>query len=344
MKEKLIYSISLFTAIFIASSTVLLIIRKIILKMLHKWAQKTDTKVDGIFLESLKTPSIFWCIAIGLYIAIGTSKLAPQHISYSLTAFNVLIIFSLTLTLSNLSGKIAAYYIKKIEIPIPETGLTQIIIKSLIITIGILILLSHLGISIAPIITALGVGGLAVSLALQDTLSNLFAGLLIIIEKPVKLGDYVKLGSGEEGHIADIGWRTTRLVSLQNNTILIPNNKLSQSIITNFNMPEKNMAVSIPIGVGYNSDPEKVEKILTEETVKGAKDIQGLLTEPKPNVKFIPGFGDSSLNFTLTFQVAEYKDQHPVQHELRKRIFKRFKEEGIEIPFPTRTIYLKDER
>lgn len=344
MKEQLIYNLGLFAGVFISTTAVGLIIRKVTLKMLHLWAQKTDTKVDDIFIESLKIPSIFWCIAIGLYIAIGTSKLSPQHISYSLTTLNVIIILSLTLTLSNLSGKIIAYYIKKIEIPIPETGLTQIVIKAIIITIGLLILLSQLGISIAPIITALGVGGLAISLALQDTLSNLFAGLLIIIEKPVRVGDYVKLGSGEEGYVADIGWRTTRIRSTTNNIVLIPNNKLSQSIITNYHMPEKKMTLSIPISVSYDSDPQKVEDILMEETVRGVKEIDGLLPEPAPSVKFIPGFGDSSLNFTLACQVAEYTDQYPVQHELRKRIFKRFKEEGIEIPFPIRTVYLKDER
>lgn len=103
------------------------------------------------------------------------------------------------------------------------------------------------------------------------------------------------------------------------------------------------MALLIPIGVSYGSDPEKVEQILVEEAKKAVGEVPGLLGDPPPFVRFIPGFGDSSLDFTLICQVAEFVDQYLVQHELRKRIFRRFKEEGIEIPFPHRTVYLRQE-
>src|SRR3970282_2807594 len=116
--------------------------------------------------------------------------------------------------------------------------------------------------------------------------------------------------------------------------------KLSQSIVTNYYLPEKRMSLSIPIGVSYSSDPEKVEKILVEEAKKAVGEIPGLIKDPEPFVRFIPGFGESSLDFTLICQVREVVDQYLAQHELRKRIFKRFNEEGIEIPFPHRTVYL----
>ncbi len=103
------------------------------------------------------------------------------------------------------------------------------------------------------------------------------------------------------------------------------------------------MSVSIPIGVSYSSDPEEVERILVEEAKEGARQIPGLLAEPEPLVRLIPGFGESSLNFTLTFQVAEFTDQFLVQHELRKRILRRFRQAGIEFPFPTRTVYLREQ-
>lgn len=131
---------------------------------------------------------------------------------------------------------------------------------------------------------------------------------------------------------------------LPNNIIVIPNSKLAQSIVTNYYLPEKRMSLLIPIGVSYSSDPEKVEKILLEEAKKAVGEIPGLLAEPEPLVRFIPGFGESSLDFTLICQVREFYDQFFAQHELRKRIFKRFKEEGIEIPFPHRTIYLREEK
>ena len=103
------------------------------------------------------------------------------------------------------------------------------------------------------------------------------------------------------------------------------------------------MSVQIPVSVSYSSDPEQVERVLLEEVKKGLADIPGILSDPEPAVRFIPGFGESSLDFTLVCQVREFADQYPVQHELRKRIFKRFKKEGIEIPYPHRTVYLKKE-
>ena len=184
-------------------------------------------------------------------------------------------------------------------------------------------------------------GGLAVALALQDTLSNLFAGFYMSLAGQVRVGDYIKLSSGEEGYVTDISWRSTAVRALANNMIVVPNAKLAQAILTNYHLPEKRMSLLIPIGVSYDCDPDDIERILVEEALLGAKDIPGLLAEPAPFVRFIPGFGDFSLDFTLICQVAEFVDQYLAQHELRKRIFKRFRKEGIEIPFPIRTLHLK---
>jgi small-conductance mechanosensitive channel len=202
-------------------------------------------------------------------------------------------------------------------------------------------ILDTMGISITPILTTLGIGSLAVALALQDTLSNFFAGIYMSVDRPIRVGDYIRIDSGDEGYVDNIGWRSTRIRSLSNNSIIIPNQRLSQSIITNYFLPEPRMSLLIQINVSYESDPEKVEHILLE-TVKRAKDIDGLILDApySPIVRFIPGFAESSLQFTLVCQVKQFIDQYPVQHELRKRILKRFQQERISIPFPTRTIYL----
>ena len=334
-------NIIVFFAVLTTVSGACLLFRKLVLNMLKRWAEKTETKADDIIVDTIRHPSIYWSLVIGLYVAVGLSSFPPKIADYTLKTLYILIIFSATLALANLFSKLIQYAIENRELPLPATGLSMTVIKAVVLTIGILIILGSLGISITPLITALGVGGLAVALALQDTLSNLFAGIHILVERPVRVGDYIKLSSGEEGYVMDIGWRTTRIRMLANNVIIIPNNKLSQSIITNYYYPEKRMSLLIPIGVSYDSDPDRVEKILVQEAQKAAGEIAGFLKEPPPFVRFIPGFGDSSLNFTLICQIAEYVDQYLVQHELRKRIFKRFKEEGIEIPFPIRTVYLK---
>lgn len=326
------------------SAAVLLVVRAIAFKVLHKWAEGTETKIDDIVIRSLKIPSAFWCVAIGLYIGIAISDLPPKYVLPISKAIHIIIIFSITIAISNLTGKVFRDYVQKTNLPIPTTGLAYGLLKGSILILGFMIILSVLGISIAPLVTALGVGGLAVALAFQDTLANLFAGIHILMEKSVRVGDFIRLETGQEGYVEDITWRTTRIRMLPNNMVVIPNSKLSQSIVTNYYLPEKRMSLLIPIGVSYSSDPEKVEKILVEEANQAVGHVQGLLGDPEPFVRFMPGFGDSSLNFTLICQVSEFADQYPAQHELRKRIFRRFKTEGIEIPFPHRTVYMREEK
>jgi len=331
-------------ALGIVSTSILFALRAIVFRLLHKWAERTETKIDDIIIKAFKVPSLYWCIAIGLYIGVSVSELPERYIFYFSKVIHIIVIFSITIATANLSGKIFRDYVQKSELPIPTTGLVYGILKGTIFVIGFLIILTVLGISITPLITALGVGGLAVALALQDTLANLFAGIHILVEKSIRVGDFIKLETGQEGYVEDITWRTTRIRMLPNNIVVIPNSKLAQSIVTNYYLPEKRMSLLIPVSVSYSSDPEKVEKILVEEAKKAVGEVPGLLGEPEPFVRFIPGFGDSSLDFTLICQVKEFVDQYPVQHELRKRIFKRFKEEGIEIPFPHRTVYLREEK
>ncbi len=327
-----------------AVASILLVIRGVIFKLLHSWAEKTEAKLDDIIIGSFKTPSIYWCLAVGLYIAVDVSELPKRYAFYFSKAINVVVILSITVATANLVGKIFKNYVQKLDLPIPTTGLAYGLLKGMILIAGLLIILSTLGISITPLITALGVGGLAVALALQDTLANLFAGIHILMEKSIRVGDFVKLETGQEGYVEDITWRTTRVKMLPNNIVVIPNSKLAQSVITNYYLPEKRMSLLVPIGVSYSSDPVKVERVLVEEAKKAVGEVPGLLGEPEPFVRFIPGFGESSLDFTLICQVKEFVDQYLAQHELRKRIFKRFQEEGIEIPFPHRTVYLREEK
>jgi small-conductance mechanosensitive channel len=322
----------------------LLLIRSVLFRFLHAWAEKTTTQLDDIIIDSTKNPSILLAVAIGLHIGLAFSGLPEKHMAYLGKILHVVIILSVTIASATLAGRLFRNYIRKSNIPIPTTGLAYGILKGTIFVIGFLIILTDLGISITPLITALGVGGLAVALALQDTLANLFAGVHILMEKSIRIGDFVKLETGQEGYIDDITWRTTRVRMLPNNIVVIPNSKLAQSVVTNYYLPEKRMSLLISIGVSYSADPDQVEHILVEEAKKGAANIPGLLADPAPFVRFIPGFGESSLDFTLICQVAEFTDQYLAQHELRKRIFKRFKEAGIEIPFPHRTVYVREEK
>jgi small-conductance mechanosensitive channel len=205
---------------------------------------------------------------------------------------------------------------------------------------AVMMVLDNLGISLTAVWTTLGVGSVAVALALQDTLSNFFSGVYLRLDRPVRVGDYIKLESGEEGFVIEQGWRSARIRTLPNNVVVVPNAKLASTIVTNYSLPEPPMSLLISVGVSYDCDPEQVERILVEEATRAAGKVEGLLPDPAPFVRFIPGFGESSLDFTLICRVATFVDQYLVQHELRKRIFARFRREGISIPFPQRDVHV----
>ena len=319
-------------------------IRIMVLRFLSRWIDHSESKVGRMVLLSLKTPSFYWCLAIALSIGIGISELPEKYVATINKFIEIILILSVTAAAANLIGALLRNYIQKLNLPIPTTGLAFGIIKGSILALGFLIALSSLGISITPLITALGVGGLAVALALQDSLSNLFAGIHLLLEKSIRLGDFIRLESGQEGTVEDITWRTTRVRMLSNNMVIIPNNKLSQSVVTNFSLPEKRMSLQVRVSVSYESDPDKIEAILNDEAGKAVGQVEGLLADPAPAVHLIPGFGASSLDFTLNCQIEDAINQGKIVHELRKRIFKRLKEEGIEIPFPQQIVHLREEK
>jgi small-conductance mechanosensitive channel len=221
------------------------------------------------------------------------------------------------------------------------TNPSILVIRGLFAILATIIILENLGISLTAVWTTLGVGSVAVALALQETLSNLFAGLYLLADRPVSPGDYIKLDSGQEGYVIRIGWRSTAMRTQSNNILFVPNSTMAKAIIINFSLPELRVSVSIPVHVSYGSDPSRVEKVLLEITREAAQEgLAGLLLNPPPSVCLNPGFGDSSLDFSLNLNVRRFEEQIPVQSELRKRILARFAKEGIAMPFPTRTVGL----
>jgi small-conductance mechanosensitive channel len=222
------------------------------------------------------------------------------------------------------------------------TSLTQRLAQIVVLAIGMVWLLKVVfDLSLTPILTTLGVGGLAVALALQETLSNLFAGFYVSISGLVRIGDYIKLNTGEEGYVQDINWRCTTMRTINDNLVVVPNSKLGQAIFTNYYLPEPRMGLSISLGVGYDSDVDRVEKILREETLAAAADISGLLTDPAPTIRFNPGPSDWSLIYQINFNIGQFADQYLVQSELRKRLYKRLVREGISMPFPTHNVIME---
>ncbi len=317
------------------------VVRNILFRLLRRWQARTSNVVFEVLMVSLRGPIIIWSLVFGIYFALESANLPPIVEHYLGKSLFALWIVSLTVMATQFAGAVIRLYGRRNDGEMPATSLTKNLVQIAVASIGIAILLRHLGISITPLVTALGVGGLAVALALQDTLSNLFGGFYITIAGQVRLGDYIKLNSGEEGYVVDISWRSTTLRMLSNNMIIVPNSKLAQAIVTNFYLPEKKMFLPVQVGVSYESDLDQVERVLLEVARQAMADLPGLVSDADPNVRLIPGFGDFALQFQLNVAIQEFSQQYVVLHELRKRILVRFRQEKIDMPFPATTVYLK---
>jgi small-conductance mechanosensitive channel len=315
--------------------------RSLFMRALRAWTDRSQAKVGLILQDALRGPILIWTVILALHLAIESSALPPRVVSWGGKTLLVLWILSLTIMCVRIAGNLVHYYGAQATGALPVTTLTESLAQLAVVILGVLLLMRSLGLEITPILTALGVGGLAVALALQDTLSNLFGGFYVAVARQIRLGDYIKLSTGEEGYVSDIGWRSTTIRALANNMTIVPNAKLAQAIVTNYYLPEKRMGSSLQVSVSYDSDPDEIERLLLDVAKTGAGEIPGLLAEPAPFVSFDPGFGDSALGFTLNYQVAEFVNQFGVRHQLRKRILRQFRQAGVKMPYPSRDLYLR---
>ena len=291
--------------------------------------------LQGKFIEALRAPLVMWIVLVALMFALrGLNAATVPVLLQELLSFLLFTLIVVSFTLA--SGRVtililSSYFAKRGQ---PLTTLTVTLVRVVWAVPGVLLLMNLLGISVVPILTALGVGGLAVALGLRDTLANLFAGFYVIIAGQFDQGDFVKLSTGEEGYVLDIRWRMTSLRTLSNHLVLIPNSKIAEAIVTNFSKPDRLMTITLPVRVRHNADIDKVERILLECAAEVAAINENLLATPAPAVSFASGILDSGLEMMLVFTVAEYVKQYKVLDQLRRAVLRRFRAEGIEFAVP----------
>jgi small-conductance mechanosensitive channel len=317
-----------------------LAVRFVAFRLLARWTSRTVGTTDDMVVNALRTPSLLWIAAVSVHVAVGTSSFDPGVREYVGRLLGALIVISVTLALANVAVTVFRVYAGRLSLV--ATGLTETILKATIIALGAMLALGILGVNVTPLVTALGVGGLAVALGLQDTLSNLFAGIHVLLSEPIRVGDYVRLESGEEGFVTDIQWRYTRLRLLANNVVIVPNSKLAQSIITNYDRPQSELAVPVEVGVHYDSDLDQVERVTIEVAREVMRNVAGGVAEFEPFIRYHT-FGESSIDFTAVLRGRGFTDQFLVKHEFVKRLRARYAAEGIVIPFPIRTLELPSE-
>ncbi|HSO78429.1 MAG TPA: mechanosensitive ion channel family protein [Bacteroidales bacterium] len=329
-------------AIILFSLSLGIIFKRIIVQWLIRVTAKTSWKGDEVIVHASKGVFIFLFFLAGMYAAalyMPGFGVVKKEVVYLI--LNILAVFCLTLIISRIITGWIALYQESTDSPLVKSTILNYIIKSIIFVIGILIILQILKIPITPLLTALGVGGLAVALALQPTLSNLFAGIQILAAKNLHPGDYVRLESGDDGYIVDINWRSTTIRALSNKIIIIPNSRLADSVINNFSKPEEELSILVGIGISYSSDLEKVERVTVEVARETMAANEGAVQGFEPFIRYNK-FDAYSINFNVILRVRTFVDQFLLQHEFIKKLHARYLQEGIEIPFPITTIVKAD--
>ncbi len=331
--NKWLYSLILIGLFYLGAKLLTWIIENIV----HSFTKRTKTKVDDLIIEKTKK----WVVALFFFIAVrvfivplfnsGLDKINNSVIIFLVTMIAIIVVGILI----DVWGKVWA---SKTKSTLDDT-LLPLFRKLADVIIGItgfVIILNHWGISVTPFLAGAGVIGIILGFALKDSLANIFGGIALILDKNFQLEDVIKLNSGETGTIIDIGLRSTKIKTFDNELLVIPNANLAITTIQNFAKPDLSARVIVEFGVVYGSDIEKVRKIVLD----ALKKVNGVLKEPAPRVYFNE-MGDSSLKFKLFFWVDSYTKRFDAKEEATEAVYNALNKAKINIPFPTQTVYLK---
>lgn len=295
---------------------------------------------DDVLVGALRRVILVWFAIAGAWAAVFTLPLEPRLANLASKILVALLVIATTIAVARVAADAVRLYALRTQGALGSSSIFVTLARLTIFVLGLLVLLQMLGISITPLLTALGVGGLAVALALQDTLSNLFAGLHIIGSRKVRLGDYIKIESGEEGYVVDINWRNTSIRSLPGDVVVVPNAKLAGANLTNFYQPQRETSVVASACVAYESDLAHVERVATDVAREAMDTLGIIIPDFEPFVRYNE-FGDSAIHFSVIMRVREYSDRFELIHVFMKLLVERFRAEHIEIPYPVQQIVEK---
>lgn len=324
--------------LFLVGSVILSKIIEIVLKQyVKRFTKSTKTDIDDIILSIVTRPVYAFIIVIGLYLGAKQISDFASYFQYINGVFFVLA----TLLAGMIVAKVVQVFVPrvlKVSKKFEKTPqLISKIVGFIIYVVAVLIILDHFGVEIGPLIAALGIGGLAIGLALQKPLSDLFAGILVISDDHISVGDYIQLPDGTKGTIEDISWRSTKIKKFPDMVVGVPNSIIADSMVTNVHLPQREISTVVSCGVSYEADLDKVEKIVIQEAKKIQKKEDGAVSDHEPVVRF-KNFGDSNIDFIVVLRVNDFLSQYRVTHEFMKLLKKRFDKEKIDINYPVRKI------
>lgn len=330
-----------FLAAVLISLLVALLTNLVIRKLLKPLVKKTKTMVDDIIIRNFSSLVFYIILLVGIRVGVSFFELETLVVNNVIDTVLILIVLRILIKMiTNFADHWMDLWQNRTDARAEERLIPflQKIVKTVVIILGVIFIFSAWEIDISPLLATAGIAGLAVGLAVKDSLGNILGGLQLVMDKTFKVGDKVQLDSGEVGVILDIGLRSMKLRTFDNEIIFIPNGYLANSKIKNFTQPDFSMRVNVDFGVEYGSDPEQVRTVVLEAVQK----IEAVLADPPPVVHFME-MADFSLNFTARAWVKEYSQAYGTSLEMRDAVYRGLNKAGIGIPFPTHTVYTRKE-
>lgn len=327
----------------------------IINRYVHKWVGDTSNNYDDLILQSIRGPITWELILFGLLTATQTTSYigdVTAEAAFSIIQALMIVVAALGLQ-KIITGLIEEFATKPQSAPDEDFQISDLVdakalpfwrrlFNVVIISLGVLFVFQALGVQISPILAGLGIGGLAVALAIQPLLSNLIASSFMLSDSSLRVGDLIEIEGTTFGHVDDIGWRATRVRTFDNNIVMIPNATLANSTVTNFDSTDPAADARLVVGVAYEVDLNHVEQVCREILQSLKNDFAAITIAEKDPVVLFTAFGDSNIDILLKIRSKTLSDSYTLKHELLKRTHKRFGEENIVINYPARRLILEE--
>ncbi len=308
--------------------------------LLRSASDRRGSRAGRALADSLTGLPLVWGALVGVGVLLPTLDLSPRVDSIALNSLKVLWVASFTWLGMRVVGKLVRAWTTREGAMVPSGTIFVNIARVAVFVIGALVALAAVDVSIAPLLTAAGVGGLAIALALQDTLGNLFAGLQVVLSKQIKPGDFIRLETGQEGWVHDVTWRNTTIKQISNDLVIVPNSVIGKSLVTNFTSMDEQHSVTVPFSVAYDEDLDRVERVVGEVACGTLAGTPGAVLECEPIVRFRE-FGDWAIHGVVILRAASYADRAVLVHDFMKHLHARFLAEGIEFPYPKSEVALE---
>ena len=321
---------------------------RLLFRLILRGARLFPGELDDHLVTAARRPVIAYIILLGAYLAIEVPLTLPAEVDAAVNKAAGVAAIIIGAVLINAVGRSALAWLQEYlgstpaantsswALPLARRGLLIVVA-----VMAIMVSLDVLGVNISPLIAGLGIGGLAVALAIQPTLSNLFAGTYVITEGVVSPGDYIDMEGGVSGYVVDVNWRSTRLRTWGNNLVVVPNSRFAETIITNYSKPDEHVNVFLTCGVAYESDLQRVEMVSQQVMEQVLAQHPGAVQEYGAYFGY-DTFGESNIDFWLFVQARDRLASFEVRTELIKQLHSRLAAEGITINYPVRTLHFPD--